>query len=123
MTATSTFTEMYEKMKANGGWKLGELVVITGGRQTGKSWFAQQHMTQYFSNVVKFSRLNSDKLKNGDVLCDVTQEIQDWLMKEFDPNTMWQYAAPTMSSINVPWGKERVTMRDEVYTALVLRWS
>lgn len=123
--AILTFTEMYTKMTSNGGFKPGELMILTSGRQSGKSRVSQD-MTQYWAwPVVKFERVNDDDVPKGEVLCDANQDIQDWLMREFEPSVMWKYANKFITSKHnvVAQGCERVLMRDDVYTALVLRWS
>jgi hypothetical protein len=125
MSAMQTFTEMYEKMKQGGGFKPGNLVILSG-RQTGKSWVQQQYMTQFWVEPKTFDKLESDKVTDGRVLCDVNQDIVDWLMKEFEPGRMWQYATSDTLAWNeypIPFKQERVIMHPEVYTALVLRWS
>ena len=102
----------------------GELKVIYAGRQSGKSWFTQQYMTHPFNwALTKFERVNSEK--DDDVLCDVNQDIQDWLMREFEPGVLWKYATKfvTEKFPKVAYGCERVLMKQDVYTALVLKWS
>jgi hypothetical protein len=105
-------------MKANGGWKPGELITFAG-RQSGKSAFMQQAMNHWFNEPTPpFARVEHEKLRHHMVMCDVNQEIQDWLMKNFEPGKLWRYNAGMASEEN-----PRVKFQRDVYTALVLRWS
>ena len=123
--ALESFNKMYEKMKANGGWKPGELVILTGGRQSGKSWFQQQHMTHWFwEPEPPFKRVEHEKLRHDMVMCDVNQEIQDWLMQNFEPGKLWKYfKVKDIHGAYPKQDRDRVAMRQDVYTALVLRWA
>lgn len=104
--------------KLTAGFKKGELQVLYSGRQSGKSWFMQQYMTNWsWPDMKPFTLIDDSK---AEVTVEVNQEIQDWLMREFEPDVMWRYAKVTSA---VPPGVDRVDMRRDVYTALVLRWS
>ena len=79
--------------------------------------------TIYKSNI-HYSLVGSGETDSDDVILDAAQDVQDWLMHEFDPAVWWEYTPASVAGHHfVPWGKERVTVRADVYTALVLRWS
>ena len=60
--------------------------------------------------------------KDGSVICQASQELQDWLMREFAPGVEWQYWNQP-SSISMPLGWERVCVTAEVHTVMALRWA
>jgi hypothetical protein len=120
-----SFDTLYSKMKANGGWKPGELITFAG-RQSGKSTFQRQWLHPFlFEPTPPFEVVHHEKLRHDMVMCDVNQEIQDWLMKNFEPGKLWRYNAGMASEERprVKFQRERVVMRADVYTALVLRWA
>jgi hypothetical protein len=122
--ALESFDTLYCKIKANDGWKPGKLITFTG-RQSGKSTFMQQYMTNWAMEPIPlFKRVEHEKLRRDMVMCDVNQEIQDWLMANFEPGKLWKYF--TVKDMNGDYpesDRERVVVRNDVYTALVLRWS
>jgi hypothetical protein len=122
--ALESFDTLYCKIKANGGWKPGKLITFTG-RQSGKSTFMQQYMTQWVMEPIQpFARVQLGAPLRDMVVCDVNQEIQDWLMANFEPGKLWKYFTTKDIHGDYPGqGRDRVAMRQDVYTALVLRWS
>lgn len=121
--ALKTFSEAYDLIKQDFAFKPGELSMIMGGRGAGKSWFMQQYMPLW-DKIPPFVRVEHENLRHDMIMCDVNQEIQDWLMQNFEPGKMWKYTSIKDSNGNAPThGRDRVAMRQDVYTALVLRWS
>jgi hypothetical protein len=124
MSAIESFNAMYEKIKVNDWGKHDELIVFSG-RQSGKSWFMQQYMTQWFMEPTPpFARVQLGAPLRDMIVCDVNQDIQDWLMQNFEPSKLWKYFTTKDIHGNYPAkDRERVAMRNDIYTALVLRWS
>lgn len=81
-------------------------------------------MDNVYTVVAYNSHFNLISQDPAAVTCDVTQEVQDWLMREFDPGTLWSYVPnDQLPTGHFGWGRERVLLQPEVYTALVLRWA
>ena len=108
--------KLWDKLKLNSEYK-----IITTPRQSGKSWYSQ-YMTDFYASAWK-GKVDFVANEEFGVVCDVIQEVQDWLMREFDPGKMWKYSKFDSKYKPINYGYERVTMLPEVYTALTLRWS
>lgn len=53
---------------------------------------------------------------------DARQEVQDWLMRCFEPGVDWGYSAAS-EQLKVTFDCERVWISARAYTALVLFWG
>ena len=82
-------------------------------------------MTEFMALKNNFYQVELVDETSNNITCDVNQIVQDWLMKEFDPTTMWHYTKLPRKSYKpiIGYGYERVTMLPEVYTVLVLKWA
>lgn len=99
---------------------------ITDGYRTGKvAAMVSAMISAWLAQQPKFYRVYLLGYRGTDVTCDVQQEVQDWLMREFDPATMWEYTTVPHRSDRptIQTGFDRVTVREEVFSVLSLRWS
>ena len=96
-------------------------VVMAAVTGRGKSTYIQD----WLARQPKFYRVYILGYEGTDVTCDAQQEVQDWLMREFDPATMWEYTTTPHRADRhlIQTGFDRVTMREEVFLMLSLRWS
>lgn len=65
-------------------------------------------------------------LDNASCICVVDQEVLDWLMREFSPCEDWStipFTQKDMPYIIVGSLAHRVSLKPEIYTAMVLTWA
>ena len=101
-------------LPSTGGFKHGELMLFTAGRQTGKSMYysynAQKIRNTKFSITAK---AEVDGATWYTVSC--TPEVSAWLRSQ--PKE-WQYEALAHG-----WVLPQFDIHEKLYTLLVLRWS
>ena len=108
---------LYDKLQA-GGFKKGELMLFTAGRQTGKSMLNQMYgsMTVQKIRNTKFV-INAKAEVDGATWYTVScnKEISEWLR---DQPKEWQYEALAHG-----WVLSQFDIHEKLYTLLALRWS
>ena len=108
-----------EAMSTTGGFKHGELMLFTAGRQTGKSMLNQ--MYEYGLMTVKIRRPKFEIIAKAEVddatwyTVSCTKEISEWLRSQ--PKE-WHYEALVHG-----WVLSQFDIHEKLYTMLALKWS
>ena len=126
-----SYIDNYLKI-AEGGFKKGEMAIISGGRQSGKSYYYQKQLLNsiYNTNLCKgimlpmfaepkdkFSRANWYVAEDDD---RHYFEVEEWCAKHFGPHPK----NPDAWSRWVHKYSEKIHFRDEKdYVLFMLRWS
>ena len=133
MTIQSQLITIEKLAKVLEGWKPGEMYVIAGGRQTGKSYYYQTQMMNSITNMAqeylaKFGNPNEPKYKFSRA---------NWYQAEFNPKDYFEVDAwceqhfgkhPTNPDAWSRWKhksyEDVIMFRDEKdYVLFMLRWS
>jgi len=107
-----------ETMSITGGFKHGELMLITAGRQTGKSMY-YSYAAQKNRSMLKSAQfsITAKAEVDGDtwytVIC--SREVSEWLRSQ---SREWHYEA-LAHGFNFP----QFDIHEKLYTMLALKWS
>lgn len=107
---------LFDKMQA-GGFKQGELMLFTAGRQTGKSMLNQMYGSMTTPNP-KFKILEQ-AMVDGDQWYTVgcTKEVSEWI------NTQPKEWRQEHIDDNWHFSLNRFDIHEKLYTLLALRWT
>ena len=104
-------------LPTTGGFKHGELSIISAGRQTGRStYYSNQKYGPIMKPVTKFE-INAKAEVDGDTWYTVscTKDISEWLRTQ--PKEL-RYEALAHG-----WVLSQFDIHEKLYTLLALRWS
>jgi len=108
-------TEGIDPYSLNGGFKKGQMSIITGGRRTGKSYYAW--MASMEINKLKFMTLNSSTV-DGEPWYSllVGSEAAPWLRTQ-DKSLVIEGQGTVLS------GAAIFDVHEKIYSLMVLKWQ